>query len=246
MNLIIVGLYLVGFFFVGLFRNIKLNKLKETDPKAYYQQGNDIVRRAFGNILKVCRIKCDVKGLENLTDETYLFVGNHRSYFDILSTHVSLNRRLGYVAKAEMLKIPFLRTWMRHIGALFLDRQDNKKALKTIIEGTNMLKEGLVSLYIFPEGTRGHEEEMKPFKKGSFKMAEKAKVPIVPIGIWKSDDVYENNSGFNKLKGGTIYINIGTPIRVDELELEDKKHIDSYVQNIVADLIAETRKEHNV
>lgn len=211
----------------------------KTDPKKGLYLGNTIVRHAFQQILHIAGVKRVVKGSENIPDCTALYVGNHRSYFDILTTHVTIRRPLGYVAKSEMIHIPFLSQWMRNIGCLFLDRSNNKAALKTIIEGVNMLQKDYCSLYIFPEGTRGHSNEMAPFKKGSFKMAEKAKVPIVPIGIAGSDDVFENNGWFRKVRGKKVYLNIGKPIYLDQLTEDERKHIDSYVQKIVADLIAD-------
>ena len=65
-----------------------------------------------------------VKGFENIPDKPVLYVGNHRSYFDILLTYSRCRRLTGYVAKKEMEKIPLLSTWMRYVYCLFLDRND--------------------------------------------------------------------------------------------------------------------------
>lgn len=244
MKLLLILIYLIFYFFVGIFINLPLKALQKTNPKESYRISNRIVRHAFNRILQLAGVRRIVNGSENIPKTTALYVSNHRGYFDILTTHVTIKQPIGYVAKAEMTNIPFLAQWMRNIGCLFLDRNDNKKALKTIIEGANMLKEGQVSLYIFPEGTRGHGNEMAPFKKGSFKMAEKAKVPIVPVGIIGSDKVFENNGAFRKIRGAKVYLNFGKPIYIDQLEPEQKKHIDSYVQNIVAELIQEMKDEY--
>lgn len=246
MRILLVFLYVLGFFLIELGKSKRINNLISDNPKQAYQLGNDIVRRKFKNVLKISGVTIITKGLENLPDKTALYVGNHRSYFDILTTHVILNRPVGFVAKSEMTKIPFLAQWMQNIGCLFLDRKDNKKALKTIIEGVKMLKEEQVSLYIFPEGTRGHTDEMAPFKKGSFKMAEKSGVPIIPIGIANSDNVFENNGPFRKIRATKVYLNIGKPIYTKDLEEDNKKHIDVYVQNIVAELIQELKTEYSL
>ncbi len=244
MRLFCVGIYLVLFFFTGLFMNIRVKAAMKKDKKYGYKVGNKIIRSAFSQVLFICGVKRVVKGMENIPDCSALYVGNHRSYFDILTTHVTVNRPLGFVAKSEMTNIPFLSTWMHNIGCLFLDRHDNKKALKTILEGVKMLKEDYVSLEIYPEGTRGHSEEMAPFKKGSFKMAEKAKVPIVPVAIINSDNVFENNPAFRKIRSKKVYLNFGKPIDIEQLSDEEKKHIDSYVQNIIAGLINELKEEY--
>lgn len=246
MRLLLVFLYVFGFFIVEFGKSKKIKKMISENPKRAFQLGNDIVRKKFKGVLKLSGVTIVAKGLSNIPDTAALYVGNHRSYYDIITTHVAINRPVGFVAKSEMTKIPFLAQWMENIGCLFLDRKDNKKALKTIIEGVKMLKEEQVSLYIFPEGTRGHTDEMAPFKKGSFKMAEKSGVPIIPIGIANSDNVFENNGLFRKIRGKKVYLNIGEPIYTKNLTEDEKKHIDVYVQNIVAGLIEELKTEYSL
>lgn len=246
MRIMLVFLYVFGFFILEFGRSERINKMISEDPKRAYQLGNDIIRRRFRNILRISGVRVVAKGLENLPDKTALYVGNHRSYFDILTTHVILNRPVGFVAKAEMTRVPFLAQWMQNIGCLFLDRKDNKKALKTILDGVKMLKEEQVSLYIFPEGTRGHTDEVAPFKKGSFKMAEKSGVPIIPIGIVNSDKVFENNGWFRKIRSNKVYINIGKPIYTKNLGDDTKKHIDVYIQKVVTELIQELKTEYSL
>lgn len=246
MRILLVFLYVVGFFLIESGKSKRINNLISDNPKHAYQLGNDVVRRKFKNILRISGVTVVTKGFENLPDKTALYVGNHRSYFDILTTHVILNRPVGFVAKSEMTKVPFLAQWMQNIGCLFLDRKDNKKALKTILDGVTMLKEEQVSLYIFPEGTRGHTDEIAPFKKGSFKMAEKSGVPIVPIGIVNSDKVFENNGWFRKIRSTKVYINIGEPIYTNNLDNDEKKHIDVHIQKVVAELIQELKTEYSL
>ena len=86
-----------------------------------------------------------------------LYVGNHRSYFDILAGYVSVPSLMGFVAKKEMEKIPLLSTWMKLVNCLFLDRENVKEGLKTILQGINQIKNG-ISVWIFPEGTRNESE----------------------------------------------------------------------------------------
>lgn len=246
MRLLLVSLYLFSFFIMDFRKSMRIKKMISENPKQAFQLGNDIVRKKFKGILKISGITIITKGAEHIPDKTALYIGNHRSYFDILTTHVTLNCPVGFVAKTEMTRIPFLAQWMQNIGCLFLDRKDNRKALKTIIDGAKMLKEDQVSLYIFPEGTRGQTDDMLPFKKGSFKMAEKSGVPIVPIGIVNSDKVFENNGLFRKIRATKVYLNIGEPIDIKTLAEEDKKHIDVYMQNIVKELIQEVKAEHQL
>ena len=101
-----------------------------------------IVRSVFRFILKLAGVTITVQGLENIPrDRAVLYVGNHRSYFDILTGYVTVPGLAGFVAKKEMAKIPLLSTWMSYVNCLFLDRVNIKEGLKTILEG---IREGEV------------------------------------------------------------------------------------------------------
>ena len=89
-----------------------------------------LVQWAFKVILKMTSVRTTVIGEENVPDEPVLFIGNHRSFFDILLTYSRCKRLTGYVAKKEMEHIPLLSTWMRYLYCLFLDRENPKEGLK--------------------------------------------------------------------------------------------------------------------
>ena len=95
-----------------------------------------------------------VIGEENVPkDEPVLYIGNHRSYFDIVMTYIRVPRPTGYIAKIEMLKIPLLSHWMKYLHCLFLDRNDIKQGMKIILTAIDKVKSG-ISICVFPEGTR--------------------------------------------------------------------------------------------
>ena len=102
-----------------------------------------IVQWGFKAILKVTGVHTTVIGFENIPDEPVLFIGNHRSFFDILLTYSRCPRLTGYVAKKEMEKIPLLSTWMRFVYCLFLDRENPKEGLKTILQAIDYVKQGI-------------------------------------------------------------------------------------------------------
>ena len=169
-------------------------------------------------------------------DEPVLFIGNHRSFFDILLTYSRCKNLTGYVAKKEMEKVPLLSTWMRFVYCLFLDRENPKDGLKTIMQAIDYVKKG-ISICIFPEGTRNKGEEltMLPFKEGAFKIATKTGCPIVPISMNNTAEIFENH--FPKIKKTHVVLEYGTPIYPNELDKDVKKHIGSYVQNIMDETI---------
>ena len=166
-----------------------------------------IVQWAFKVIIRLAGIELTVIGEENVPDEPVLFIGNHRSYFDIVITYARCRNLTGYIAKKEMLSIPLLRTWMKRLYCLFLDRENPKEGLKTILQAIDYVKHG-VSICIFPEGTRNNGEELSllPFHNGSFKIAEKTGCPIVPMSLNNTCDIFEVI--YHSLRKHTLFWNM--------------------------------------
>lgn len=183
-----------------------------------------IVNWAFRVCLKFSGVKITYIGEERVPkDQAVLYIGNHRSYFDILMTYVRVPRPTGYVAKVEMLKYPLLKDWMKNLHCLFLNRDDLKQGAKTILEAIGEVKSG-ISICIFPEGTRNKvNDTFLPFHAGSFKIAEKSGCPIIPIAINNAAAVFEDH--FPKMKKAHVVIEYGEPIYPKELSKEDRKRL---------------------
>lgn len=191
-----------------------------------------IVNWAFRVVRVLSGTKVIIKGLENVpTDTAVLYVGNHRSFYDIILTYPQVPRPTGYVAKREMLKVPLLSVWMKYLHCLFLDRENVKEGLKTILEAVEKAKSG-ISICIFPEGTRNKTADtFLPFHEGSFKIAEKAGIPIVPMTIVNSAAIFEDH--FPKIKKATVIIEYGTPIDIKQLSKEERKLIGNTVKSVI-------------
>ena len=87
-----------------------------------------IVNWAFRGCLFFSGVKITVIGEENVPkDVPVLYIGNHRSYFDILLTYTRVPRPTGYIAKDSMEKIPLLNIWMKNLHCLFLNRENLKE-----------------------------------------------------------------------------------------------------------------------
>ena len=195
-----------------------------------------IVQWGFKVILRMSGVKATVIGEENIPDEPVLFIGNHRSYFDILLTYSRCKRLTGYIAKKEMERYLTLTTWMKRVYCLFLDRKNPKEGLKTILTAIDYIKRG-ISICIFPEGTRnsGDELSMLPFKDGAFKIATKTGCAIVPISMNNTAEIFENH--MPKVKKTHVVIEYGKPIYPEQLDKDTKRHIGDYVENIIRDTI---------
>lgn len=201
-----------------------------------------IVQWAFRVMIVFAGTKVIVKGEENVPKDTaVMYVGNHRSYFDIILTYIRVPRPTGYISKKEMDKIPLLGIWMRHLHCLFLDRHDIKQGLQIILTAIEKAKSG-ISICVFPEGTRNKTgEEMLPFHEGSFKIAEKAGVPIIPITLVNTAEIFENH--LPRIKKTTVIIEYGEPIYMNKMEREERKHIGAQVRGLIGERYEELKKE---
>ncbi|HIR92481.1 MAG TPA: 1-acyl-sn-glycerol-3-phosphate acyltransferase [Candidatus Egerieimonas intestinavium] len=202
-----------------------------------------IVQGTFKLILKITGVETVVIGEENVpTDTAVLYVGNHRSFFDILLTYSRCPRLTGYVAKKEMEKIPLLSTWMRYLHCLFLDRKDIKEGLKTILLGIEKMKSG-ISICIFPEGTRNkgdNELELLPFHEGSFKLATKSGCPIIPIAMNNTAEIFEAH--FPKITKTKVVIEYGAPIYPEQLSRQEQKRLGQYVQGKILEMLVKNQE----
>lgn len=205
-----------------------------SDPDLKSRSSLAIVNWAFRCVRFLAGARVDYIGEENIPQNTpVLYVANHRSFFDIVLTYVRVPRPTGYIAKKSMEKTPLLNVWMRNLHCLFLDREDVKAGMKTILTAIDMMKSG-ISMTIFPEGTRNKGGDMLlPFHEGSFKIASKADCPIVPMTIVNSSALFEDQ--FPKIKKAHVIIEYGKPVYVKELPKEKQKQVGTYMQQIILD-----------
>ena len=192
--------------------------------KSWYKSWR-FVRGFFKSLLWIAGTKIEVKGLEKLEavpkDQGILFVGNHRSYFDIIVLQTVVDRPLGFIAKKEFQKIPFFSWWVADIGSLFLDRSNVRAGLETINTGTEYMAKGL-SLGLYPEGTRNHGTDLLPFKTGGYRMAEKSESAIVVTAMTGMDDILENNKP-PRLKKCNVTVEFDTAVYPHEFENKERK-----------------------
>ena len=211
----------------------RLGRVKERLPKDEWDKK---VWNVAGNwakdLLRDSGVKMQVEGLEHIPkDRTVLFVGNHQSNFDFLVLLGSLGVPTGFIAKIELEKIPLVSTWMKYLYCLFMDRSDMKQQMQTILAGIKELKEG-DNLIVFPEGTRSKDGKMLEFKAGTFKLALKSKVPIVPFTIMGSADALENNHYM--MKKVPIRLVIHPLIETKDIPKVEQGSLHRLVEEIVA------------
>ncbi len=188
--------------------------------------------KRWGNFTtKIVGMDIEVRGEENIPNEAVVFMGNHSSILDIALLLDVLKRDVGFIAKKEMKKVPVFSFWITKNKSLFLDRDDPREGVKIINKGVEQLKEG-ISMVIFPEGTRGNGGEPAEFKKGSMKLATKAKSPIVPFSISGTYESFEKTRRFTPNK---VIITFAKPIYTDKITREELKDLNSIVRDIVVE-----------
>ncbi|HEX6593004.1 MAG TPA: lysophospholipid acyltransferase family protein [Bacillota bacterium] len=182
-----------------------------------------------------------VTGREHLPDGAVLFVANHQGIFDILALLGYVGKPTGFIAKQEIKKLPIIRTWMELIYCVFIDRSNRRQSVRAIHQGIQNLKAGH-SLVIFPEGTRSKDGNVHSFKPGSFRLGTRAKVPIVPVAIDGTYQMFEKNN--RRVKPSTIHLNIGEAIYPNQYEHLRSKELAHRVQNKIEEQLEQTRRLH--
>lgn len=187
------------------------------------------------NWLRLSGVRVRIKGCEHLNPrETYLFVSNHRSFLDTASMflHAGDGRRIGLLAKKELLKVPILGYGMGYVNIMAIDRSNRTRAIETVRAATERLKSG-ISFAVFAEGTRAQPGKLLPFKKGAFYMARDAGVPVVPVAIKNSDRLMGKGTGV--ARPGAIELVFLPPVSTQGLTTdEDITRLSQTVHDMIA------------
>jgi 1-acyl-sn-glycerol-3-phosphate acyltransferase len=178
--------------------------------------------QSFGRFcMKVLRIDLSIEDQAILSKVDWtrpVFVmGNHNSYADIPIIFLAIERTIGFIAKTELHMIPFLNFWMKEIGCVFVNREKGG--------GAALIREAMAHgraprLFIFPEGTRGKDENMVPFKSGGFRLALEAEATILPVFIKGSGFAWEHRKDAKRKK---VSVKVLEPLDVKAMLAENAK-----------------------
>ena len=151
----------------------------------------------------------------------HIFVANHLSNFDVFALADSLPW-MKFVAKAELFKVPILGPAMLRAGMIPIERANRKSAFKSYSDATERIQRG-ASVAVYPEGTRGHEYALRPFKKGPFVLAIQAQAPIVPVLVYGALD--RQRKGEFKVYPGEIHMHYLPAIETKGLTYDDRDEL---------------------
>src|SRR5690242_7316768 len=189
--------------------------------------------------LRLSGVRVRVRGLELLDPkQTYVFVSNHRSYLDTATLFIFTGRRIGLLAKKELLKVPVLGVGMGFVNVMAIDRSNRESAIRTTEDAAERIRSG-VSFGVFVEGTRAQPGELLPFKKGAFYMARQAGVPVVPVAIKNSDVLMGKGTG--EARAGTLEMVLLPP--VETAGVEGDEAMNQLIASVRASIAAELKKQ---
>ncbi|WP_244668172.1 lysophospholipid acyltransferase family protein [Bacillus sp. NTK074B] len=234
--LIYMGLYL-------LYSVPTLQKVKKLDSSMSVRMRDQIIhdlpKRWSRGIMKRTGSNVHISGHESIPEGPVLFVANHAGDFDVPVLLGSIPKPFGFISKMEVKKLPIISDWMIMISCIFIDRSNRRQAVQSIKEGGMVLKAGH-SLLIFPEGTRNKGGELKDFKTGGIRMAKYAGVPIVPVVIQGTADMFENQP--RGIKPCDIFVEILSPLSAQYVGDTDVKELSIEVQGIIQASLDQMRR----
>ena len=199
----LVPVLFVGFFLafvilhVGIFLlSFALVRLDSDNEKGtrYYRF---IMKITLPLVLKLARVKINVTGKdvsEVPLDRKMFFVCNHQNDLDpIIIWSVFPENNIGFIGKKEIYKtMPLVAKAMHKLYGMPIDRENNREAAKTIVKAIQTIKDGKASIALFPEGYTNFTDELLPFRNGAFKVALKAKCPIVVCALNGTRQIIKN------------------------------------------------------
>ncbi|CAM3500608.1 lysophospholipid acyltransferase family protein [Aeromicrobium ponti] len=239
LRLFIFFLYMGGYLTYSL---PALSRIKKLDPSMPVEERDKIIHNVpqkwSRTVMKISGSIVNVSGQEYIPDGPVVMVCNHEGDFDIPALLASIEKPFGFISKVEVKKAPIISSWMKVMNCVFIDRRNRQSAINSLREGAEFLRQGH-SLVIFPEGTRSKGGPVAPFKVGGFRLAQDACVPIVPISIKGTADVFEKNGRL--IKPARIDIRVCPPVNPKIVKEKDAKLLAHDVREIICSSLPEKR-----
>ena len=186
-------------------------------------------------VLVIVGARVSVIGAERLDPAgNYVVASNHLSLMDTPLLLGWLPVPFKFLAKRELLKVPFIGWYLNRAGHLTVDRGSIRSSLTSMNECARIIRERRLSVLIFPEGTRG-PGELQPFKDGAAYLAIQSGVPLAPVAIRGTDRVLAAKS--SHFRPGDVELVIGDPLPVDGLTLKDRGALTAELEQRVRALL---------
>ena len=168
-----------------------------------------------------------------------VYACNHVSWFDVFSI-ASVLPRYTFIAKSELRRLPIFGYGAEAAGVVFLTRENRKAAFESYQDAAKEVSSGK-NVVVFPEGTRGRDYSLRPFKKGPFVLAIAAQAPVVPVLVYGAREVMPKGSF--KVRSSTVHVHFLEAVETTGLTY-DRRH---QVMRVVWGRIeAVLRKEYGI
>jgi 1-acyl-sn-glycerol-3-phosphate acyltransferase len=206
-------------------------------PNGIYQRCMHAWTRA---ILRISGVKLVVHSPERMSGSVgHVYIANHVSWYDIFAL-ASVIPRYTWIAKAELRKIPLFGRAAEAAGIVFIERDNKKAAFESYKLAAEQVKRGR-SVIICPEGTRGRDYHLRPFKKGPFVLAIASEAPIIPTILYGTREIMPKGSF--RIRPGTVHIHFLEPVPTQGYTYDDRARLMETVWSRMAD---EMRRQYGV
>ena len=183
-------------------------------------------------IVRACGIDLRVEGLEHLRPgASYVLISNHLSNFDIWCTLGSLPITVRFVAKKELLRLPFFGQALALSDHLVIDRQNPEAAINKINAAAAKARDGIGILF-YAEGTRSRDGKIHEFKKGGVSLALRSGLPIVPLTVSGTRKFLPRGCAVIR-PGGQVRLVIGEPIPTTGVSYDQREALNERVRTAV-------------
>ncbi|MGF1769643.1 1-acylglycerol-3-phosphate O-acyltransferase [Enterovibrio makurazakiensis] len=208
--------------------------LSPRNPENVYTIG-----RWFGKLSSLFGIKLSLRETDASKEVgTCVYIANHQSNWDLVTVSNAVRPRAVTVGKKSLTYIPIFGAIYWLTGNILIDRNNRSKAMGTIGQVVDQIKENNVSVWLFPEGTRSRGRGLLPFKTGAFHAAIAAGVPIVPIVCSSTRDLRASRGD-----NGHVIVEVMDPISTEGITKEQVRELASRCHDVMAEKLAQLDAE---
>ena len=228
---------IISLIYVGLFMLASLILLpveffiRKKNPVKAVEFSYKVITIGFRALIFLSGSAPKVYGLENIPkDRPVVFMGNHRSYYDLIISYTYMPCPTAIYSKIGLKKAPAISSWMKRINCIFLEAGNMRQYMQAILDGIELIKNG-TSMLIFPEGKRNKGEGVLEFHAGSFKLATKTGAAIVPVVQTRTREIFEKH--FPWLHAQKTTLEFLPPIETSGLSKEEQKSLPAYTRELI-------------
>ncbi|HVR38258.1 MAG TPA: lysophospholipid acyltransferase family protein [Thermoanaerobaculia bacterium] len=195
-----------------------------------------LIRLWARSLVRAAGIQLHGENIETIAPhQRYILVSNHHSYFDIPCILAAVPQPIRFMAKISLFSIPFFGWGLGRAGFIPIDRKNRRTAVKSFDLAAERIRKGN-TIVIFPEEGRSRHREMRPFQRGAFLLALKSQLPMVPIAVHGTYDVFP--VGAKRVTPNKVTVKIGTPIPTEGLTLRDKERLSTEARAQIEAMLA--------